>query len=363
MIHDNILERATMELQRAAVPGGGSAQLRAAPRWWGLELALAAGGLPACEPNGQSVLHPAGPGADLIAEQWWMMLAAASAVFLLVLGVLFRALTHSGRRTEAGTTGNDRGPIRWILAGGVVLPALVLVPLFLLTLQTLADLKAPKGKALEVVITGWQWWWDVEYAGKDPQLRIRTANEVHIPVGQPVRIRLRSGDVIHSFWTPALQGKMDLLPGRVNTTWIQADSAGVFLGECAEYCGLQHTRMRFRVIAQPPAAFATWLEEQRKPATPASDPLRRAGQSVFMSSGCASCHMVRGTPARGLTGPDLTHFATRSTIAAGTLPNSRGHLAGWIGNPQAIKPGNLMPRILLRPTEMQSLLAYLGSLR
>jgi cytochrome c oxidase subunit 2 len=324
---------------------------------------LAAPALSACEQNGQSALHPAGPGADLIAEHWWIMLAAASAVFLLVLGVLFRALTHRGRRTEPGTIVDDRAPIRWILAGGVWLPAVVLVPLVVFTLQTLGQLAPPKGKVLDVVITGWQWWWDVQYPGEDPQHRVRTANEVHIPVGQPVRIRLRSGDVIHSFWAPALQGKMDLVPGRVNTTWIQADSAGVFRGECAEYCGLQHTRMQFRVIARPRAEFAAWLEEQREPATPASDSMSRAGQSVFMSSGCASCHMVRGTPARGLTGPDLTHFASRTTIAAGTLPNSRGHLAGWIGNPQAIKPGNLMPLIPLRPKEMQSILAYLGTLR
>jgi cytochrome c oxidase subunit II len=329
-----------------------------------LGIALTAGGLLACEQNGQSALHPAGPGADLIADHWWIMLAAALAVFLLVLAVLFRGLTRSGRRTEVGTAGDDRAAIRWILAGGVALPAVVLVPLFVFTLQTLAQLESPKGKALEIVITGWRWWWDVQYApGQDPQLRVRTANEIHIPVGQPVRIRLRSGDVIHSFWAPALQGKTDLVPGRVNTTWIQADSVGVFRGGCAEYCGLQHARMQFRVIAQQPAAFAAWLEQQRRPATPASDPLSRAGQSVFMSSGCGSCHMVRGTLARGLTGPDLTHFATRSTIAAGTLPNSRGHLAGWIGNPQAIKPGNLMPRTLLQPTELQSLLAYLGSLR
>jgi cytochrome c oxidase subunit 2 len=335
---------------------------RPAPRWSSFGFALLVAGLPACEQNSQSALHPSGPGAELIAEHWWIMFAAGSAVFLLVLVLLLRAVTHRGHRTES-TGSDDRGPTRWVLAGGVALPVLVLVPLFVFTLDSLSDLAPPEGKALEVVVTGWQWWWDVEYTGDDPQVRLRTANEVHIPVGRPVRLRLRSGDVIHSFWAPALQGKMDLIPGRVNTLWIQADSAGEYRGECAEYCGLQHTRMQFRVIALTAPEFTTWLATQRKPATGAADSLTRAGQSVFMSSGCALCHAIRGTPARGIIGPDLTHFGSRRTIAAGTLPNTRGHLAGWIGNPQAVKPGNLMPRVPLRPEELQALLSYLDSLR
>jgi cytochrome c oxidase subunit 2 len=320
--------------------------------------------LTACEQNGQSALHPAGPGAERIAELWWLMLAAASAVFLLVLGVMVWAITHKGNRAEPRTVTDDRSPTRWVLAGGVALPTVILVPLLIFTLHTLAGLTSPKtGTAPEIVITGGQWWWDVQYAADDPQDRLRTANELHIPVGQPVRIRLRSDDVIHSFWVPSLQGKMDLVPGQATSTWIQADTAGVYRGECAEYCGLQHARMQFRVIALPEAEFAAWLAEQRKPAGPVSDSVGRAGQAVFLRSGCAFCHTIRGTPARAISGPDLTHFASRSTIAAGTLPNTRGHLAGWISNPQAIKPGNLMPRIPLRPAELHALLAYLGSLR
>jgi cytochrome c oxidase subunit 2 len=327
-------------------------------------LALITTGLAACEQNGQSALHAAGPGADRIAEHWWIMLVAASAVFLLVLVALLGAMTHRGERAAPGSRGDDRGPIKWILAGGVVLPAVLLVPLFVYTLDILADLAPPKdGAASTVVITGFQWWWDVEYTGEAPQGRLRSANELHVPVGRPVRVQLRSNDVIHSFWVPALQGKLDLIPGKVNTTWIQADSPGVYRGECAEYCGLQHARMQFRVVAHTPPQFADWLARHRQPAKAPADSLSREGQTVFLSSGCALCHTVRGTPARGVTGPDLTHFASRRTIGAGTLPNTKGHLAGWIGNPQAIKPGNLMPRIPLRPEELQALLAYLSGLR
>jgi cytochrome c oxidase subunit II len=317
-----------------------------------------------CEQNGQSALHPSGPGAERIAHLWWLMLAAGTAVFLLVLVVLYRALTHRGYRAEPHTVGSDRTAARWVLAGGVALPALILVPLLIITLQILAALTPPKDKdGLEVVVTGWQWWWDVQYTGEKPESHLRTANELHIPVGVPVRVRLESDDVIHSFWVPALQGKLDLVPGQVNTTWIQADTAGVYRGECAEYCGLQHTRMQFRVVALPTHEFAAWRAEQQKPAVPASDSLSRAGQAVFMTAGCALCHSIRGTSARSVAGPDLTHFASRSTIAAGTVPNTRGHLAGWIANPQGIKPGNLMPRIPLRPEELQAVVAYLATLR
>lgn len=319
-------------------------------------------GVLGCAQNGQSALHPAGPGAERIADLWWLMLAAASAVFLLVVFSLYRALTHRGRRSEPQGRRDEPVATKWVLAGGVALPTIILTPLLIFTLHTLARLAPPKsGSALEVTVTGRQWWWDVQYAGAGS--RLRTANEIHIPVGRPVRIQLRSEDVIHSFWVPALQGKLDLVPGQVNTTWLQANRAGIYRGECAEYCGLQHTRMQFRVVALPASEFSYWLTAQQRAAVPAADSSTRAGQAVFMSSGCALCHAIRGTPARGSGGPDLTHFASRQTIAAGTLPNTKGHLAGWIANPQAIKPGNLMPRIPLEPEQLRTLLVYLGSLR
>ena len=320
-------------------------------------------GLSACEQNGQSTLHPGGPAADRIADLWWLMLAAGGAVLLLVLVVLAGAFFHRGARAESHSDTDDHRPTRWILAGGVVLPVVVLVPLTVLTLHTLGGLTPPgSADAPEVVITGRQWWWDVQYSGEGEHQSLRTANELHIPVGRPVRIRLRSDDVIHSFWVPSLQGKLDLVPGKVNTTWIQADTAGVYRGICAEYCGLQHTRMQFRVVARPEAEFAEWRRQQSGPAASPADSTSRAGQAVFLRSGCPLCHAIGGSPARGTTGPDLTHLASRLTLAAGTLPNSKGHLAGWIANPQAIKPGNLMPRIPLRPDELQALVAYLSSL-
>ncbi len=325
---------------------------------------VAAAGLLACEQNGQSALHAGGPAAGRIADLWWLMLVVAAAVFLLVLGTLLRAFTHPGFRAEPRTSSDDRVATKWILAGGVALPAVVLAPLFVFSLYTFAGLTPPEGgEAMDVVITGKQWWWDVEYPGEKPEDRLRSANEIHIPVGRPVRIQLRSTDVIHSFWAPALQGKMDLVPGQVNTTWIQADSPGVYRGECAEYCGLQHARMQFRVVAHTAPDFATWMEAHRKPSALPADSLARTGQAVFLTSGCAFCHTVRGTPARGTAGPDLTHLASRRTLAAGTLPNSKGHLAGWIGNPQAVKPGNKMPQIPLTPEELHALLGYLGTLR
>jgi cytochrome c oxidase subunit 2 len=317
-----------------------------------------------CSQNGQSVLHPTGPGADRIADLWWIMLAAATGVFLLVLAVLVRALSHRSHRAEPRTVSHDEAPTRWILAGGVALPTIVLIPLLILTLKTLAGLTPPGSDAApEVVITGYQWWWDVQYTAPSNAGGLRSANEIYIPVGRPVRVQLRSEDVIHSFWVPSLQGKLDLVPGQVNTTWIQADTPGVYRGECAEYCGLQHARMHFRVVALSPADFDAWLIDQRKSAPVPTDSVTTAGHSVFMVSGCSLCHAIRGTPARATAGPDLTHISSRRTLAAGTLPNTRGHLAGWIGNPQAIKPGSLMPRIPLRPEELHALLAYLGTLR
>jgi cytochrome c oxidase subunit II len=321
-------------------------------------------GVMGCEQNAQSTMHAAGPAASRIADLWWLMFAIACAVFVLVMVVLFRAFTHKGFRADPRAATDDRTATKWVIAGGVALPGLVLAPLFVFTLHTFARLTPPEGDdTIEVVVTGKQWWWDVQYTGHKPQDRIRTANEIQIPVGRPVRIQLRSSDVIHSFWVPNLQGKMDLIPGRVNTTWIQADSAGVYRGECAEYCGLQHTRMHFRVVAQEPAEFTAWQEEQRQPARSPTDSAAMEGQAVFLASGCALCHQVRGTPARGTAGPDLTHIASRRTLAAGTLPNTRGHLAGWVGNPQAIKPGNRMPRIPLRPEELHALLTYLNALQ
>ena len=189
-----------------------------------------------------------------------------------------------------------------------------------------------------------------------------TANEVHIPLGKPVRLELTSDDVIHSFWIPQLAGKTDVIPGQRNIAWIEADAPGIYRGACTEYCGQQHANMASFVVAQSPTEFAQWLDHQRTAAR-LPDSAAAAGLAVFESAACASCHTIRGTSAAGRIGPDLTHLESRATIAAGMLENTRGNLAGWITNPQTIKPGNVMPAVPLRSRDLQSLLAYLGTLR
>jgi cytochrome c oxidase subunit 2 len=213
---------------------------------------------------------------------------------------------------------------------------------------------------LTIKVTAHQYWWQVEYQGGDaPSAWVTGANELYLPIGEPVRLQLTSADVIHSLWIPSLHGKRDLIPGRTAETWIQADRAGVFRGECAEFCGLEHARMALEVVAVTPAEHAAWLDRQREPARSPDSRQAMRGREVFMSQTCAMCHTVAGTPAGGTAGPDLTHVASRGTLAAGTIPNTRGHLAGWIADPHRIKPGARMPGNLMAPEDLQALVAYL----
>jgi cytochrome c oxidase subunit 2 len=191
---------------------------------------------------------------------------------------------------------------------------------------------------------------------------VTTANELHIPAGQRVRLRLTSRDVIHSFWVPALQGKMDMIPGRTTETWLRAERPGLHRGQCAEYCGHQHARMALWVVVDSPDGFAAWLAQERRPAAEPLDAEAQRGRAVFQAQACAGCHAIRGATV-GVGGPDLTHVANRRTLAAGTLDNVPGNLAGWIADPQAHKPGNLMPRVPLRAPDLHALVAYLGTLR
>jgi cytochrome c oxidase subunit 2 len=202
---------------------------------------------------------------------------------------------------------------------------------------------------------GNQWWWEVRYPDED----VVTANELHIPVGVPVTVNLTTDDVIHSFWVPRLTDKMDLIPGRTNALWFQADEPGTYLGECAEYCGLQHAWMQFRVIAVPQEEFGAWLDGQREAATaPQPESLLQEGQQLFLGSACVYCHTVRGTNASGQFGPDLTHLASRQTLAAGRLENNLGNLTAWIVDPQAIEPGTVMPTLGVTPEEARDMAAY-----
>jgi cytochrome c oxidase subunit 2 len=238
----------------------------------------------------------------------------------------------------------------------------VIPVLFVLSVRTLSELVAEPRSGLVIEVSARQFWWELRYRQGDTGQAVTTANELHVPVGRTVEIRLHSTDVIHSFWVPALQGKLDAVPGKTNVTWIRAERAGSFPGQCAEYCGMQHALMRLLVVAQPGAEFGRWLQDQARPAPPADERTRR-GADVFLVH-CARCHAVRGTPAFfGLGGPDLTHVASRRTLAAGTFPNVQGTLAGWIADPQTLKPGNRMPRIPLPPDEFHAVLEYVGSLR
>lgn len=314
--------------------------------------------------NSPNVFDPKGPASREIANLGLLLMGMGTAVFILVMGLLFYALfRRRGQETEGGDgriTPPSARSQNWVILGGVIFPAVILSILLFFTITTLQALSAPEPlDDFTVEVIGRQWWWEVRY----PQHQIVTANEIHIPVGQPVRVLMTSSDVIHSFWVPDLNGKLDMIPGQTNEFWLQADSVGEYWGECTEFCGIQHAKMNFVVVAETAEEYSRWVErEQQPPATP-SDPLLQEGQQIFLTSTCAYCHAIEGTSAVGLLGPDLTHLASRRTLAAGSVPNTPGHLSGWIIDPQHIKPGNLMPASQLSGPELQALLAYLLSLR
>ena len=323
--------------------------------------------LVACGDGGsQSVLDPGGPQAARIERLWWFMLIVASVVFLLVLAATIRAFTRGAppvMTTEAAER-RERRMHTGIIAATVatVVTLFVFLIVNFSTERALASL--PGDQAVSIEVTGYQWWWKVRYIDSTANRTLTTANEIHIPVGAPIKITLLSQDVIHSFWVPRLHGKRDLVPGRKAVTWLRADSAGVYRGQCAEFCGHQHAKMALTVVAhRTRAEFDAWFEHQLTAAVEPATAEEARGKDVFMRSTCVMCHAIQGTDAGSGSGPDLTHLASRGTIAAGTLPNTRGHLGGWITDPQSIKPGAKMPATSLEPAELQALLTYLQSLR
>jgi cytochrome c oxidase subunit II len=313
----------------------------------------------------QSTLHPAGPAAAEIARLWWILCITFTAVFGLVMvlyGGIFRRIGSSswpsnGAAGDSGPT-PPLGRTGFIVAGGVVLPVVVLAPLFLVSLKMSVALRQPQ-TSLSIRVVGRMWWWEVQY----PEQGIVTANELHIPAGQPVRLELTSTDVIHSFWVPRLHGKRDMIPGLETVFWIQADEPGVYRGQCAEYCGTQHANMAFHVVALPAEEFDAWLAERANVTVEPQTPERQRGLDVFHRAGCGQCHALRGTRARGNAGPDLTHVSSRRTLGAGRLPNTPGNLAGWIADPQALKPGSKMPRTYLAADDLLALVTYLEGLQ
>jgi cytochrome c oxidase subunit 2 len=311
----------------------------------------------------QTTFNPAGPQARQIANHWWFFLAVCTGVYVLTLVALAWA---SLRRRSHALASEDTSPQGITRAVGAALVASVLI-LFVLLVSSVLTGRATSGpfgaSPVTIAVTGHQWWWDVRYDEPTPSDRVHTANEIHIPIGEPVLIRLTSTDVIHSFWVPNLQGKKDAIPGHVNELWLTADRAGVYRGQCAEFCGHQHAKMALLVIVEPRSAFDAWMAQQRKPAPEPSTSEAVRGRQVFLSTQCVMCHTIRGTTAAGVFGPELTHLASRRMLAAATLPNARGSLAGWIIDPHSIKPGVRMPPNLVQASDLQALLTYLETLQ
>lgn len=316
-------------------------------------------------PGAHSALAPAGTLVRSIDERLWdPMYATAAVVFVLVVATLLWAAFR--RRSPAEDPVGvpiERSLTRSVATATAVTVAILFVFLVLDISVGRAVTATPGANALSIRVTGHQWWWEVQYPDSVPNNWVTTANEIHVPVGQPVVLELRSTDVIHSFWPPNLSPKRDLIPGHVNSLWFRADTPGVYRAQCAEYCGHQHAKMAMVVVAEPRDRFVRWLVQQRDTAHTPADSLGLRGQEVFLGSSCVMCHAIGGTPAGSRVGPDLTHLASRQTIAAGTLPNTRGNLAGWIVDPQGIKPGVKMPPNVLNAPDLQALLAYLESLR
>jgi cytochrome c oxidase subunit 2 len=319
-----------------------------------LLLAAACGGGPDSAP---SALRPKGSEAESLADLWWVMFGMAAFVYLIVGGLIILAALRNRSRSEARPSRMD--DTKFIVFGGVAIPLVFLMTLAGLVVGTTGDLRRPDKDALRIDVEGADWFWKVRY----PEHDIETANEMHVPVGRPLSIRLTSRDVVHSFWVPQLTGKQDLVPGQVNTLTFTVNEPGRYLGECAEYCGLQHARMQFWVVGETPVDFERWVARRTAPPPEPPDELAARGRLVFMREACAGCHRIRGTQAQGELGPDLSDFGSRLTIGAGTVENVRGHLAGWVSNSQSIKPGNLMPPVNLSPEDLHALVAYLESLK
>ncbi|MFP5260603.1 MAG: cytochrome c oxidase subunit II [Blastocatellia bacterium] len=311
-----------------------------------------------------SALDPAGPQAGRISHVWWVMFVVSVIVFALVIMFLFFAIYRARRREAPAAEPEARRKMTRAVVAATVLTTVILFGLLVddvIVGRALSSLPAHNDLAIEVV--GHQWWWEVRYPHEDPSQSFTTANEIHIPVGRSVMLTLTSRDVIHSFWVPNLHGKKDLIPGHMNTMWVQADSPGVYRGQCAEFCGYQHAHMALVVVAEPEEQFDAWYDRQRSPAVQPTDPQQARGQQVFLSSRCVMCHRVVGTPAGSIVGPDLTHVGGRQEIAAGALPNTRDHLARWVVDSQEVKPGNRMPPNNFSPEDLDAMLAYLEGLK
>ena len=315
-----------------------------------------------------SIFDPAATPAQSVFGLSMLVLSVTLVIFLLVAGLLlyvlirFRHRPTDSNREPAQIYGSNQIELSW-----TVIPILIVVMLFLSTTRVILETEAapkPTG-AMDVTVIGHQFWWEYRY----PKLGVVTANELHIPISDPARptptyLVMSSADTDHSFWVPRLAGKMDLIPNRVNTMWIDPQEPGLYLGQCAQYCGTQHAKMLLRVVAQTPGDFAAWVKEQQRPAEQdlSGNPAAAEGQTVFMHNACINCHTIAGTAATGRFGPDLTHLASRDTIASGPIQNTPENLRQWVADPNSMKPGVLMPPMHLNDHDLDVITAYLTTL-
>ncbi len=307
--------------------------------------------LTGCDQRAQSILDPRSTEAGTISDLWWVMMILGSVVFVIVMFfTMVAVLGKSGARPPGGS-------VRFIWAGGIIIPAVILVGLLIYSLKASFAL-SPSEEGITIEVDGVQWWWEVRY----PEYGIITANEIHIPAGEHVRFKLTARDVIHSFWIPNLHGKLDMMPGHTTTISIRAGEPGVWRGQCAEFCGTQHAWMAFEVIAHEPEDFQRWLEERKQAMAAARNTIGSDGEKLFFQHGCHSCHAISGTEAISNIGPDLTHLGDRRMLGAAVIPNDRGNLAGWISDPQSMKPGNLMPATYMPPEDLHALVDHLLSI-
>lgn len=324
-----------------------------------------------------SIFEPVSPGGAAIVRLALLVFAVAALIFLVVEGILLYTVARFRHRGGADDTppveppqvyGSNPIEIAWTVA-----PALVVFFLVLVSTRTLWEVNAAPSttrndvEPLIVTVVGRQWWWEYRYQSYDGRtLAFITANELHIPASdaehsRPTRLLLETADVVHSYWVPRLEGKVDLIPGRTNDLWLHTDVPGLYLGQCAEYCGTQHAHMLLRVVVEPPEDFEKWLTAQAEPA--AEDATQAAGRDAFLSESCVNCHRIRGTAAAGNYGPDLTHLMSRQTLASGILPLDEKNLRRWIHNPHDLKPGVLMPAFGLTAEKEELIVQYLLSLK
>ncbi len=319
-------------------------------------------------PGEHSVLQPAAAQAGHIEWLYWFIFWLLLAVFILMIAGFSRAAAKNyvPNREPLPVITNEEGDRRasWAVGSAIGVTTIILLVILVVDVFTGKKLEGLTSKnPITVQITGHQWWWEITYPNSQADQTITTANEIHVPVGKPVVVLTNSVDVIHSFWAPSITGKRDLLPGYSSAFWFQVDKPGTYRGQCAEFCGLQHAHMGFSVIAESDDQFQAWQQQQLKPASDPGNPEALKGRAVFLTHACLMCHTIRGTDAGSRVGPDLTHVASRNMIAAESLPNTAGALAGWILDPQRIKPGTKMSANPLAADDLQALITYLQGLR